>query len=95
MVCTLEELRSKDVINVVNGENLGRVDDLELDAETAVVTALVLYGRPRFWGIFGARENCVIGFRQIQLIGRDVILVRLGDSDVCESCTNEKRIIWR
>ncbi len=79
MVCTLEELRSKDVINVVNGENLGRVDDLELDAETAAVTALVLYGRPRIFGLFGPRDNCVIRFRQIRLIGKDTILVSLGE----------------
>ena len=46
MVCTLEELRSKDVINVVNGENLGRIDDLQMNAQTASVTALILYGRP-------------------------------------------------
>ena len=42
MVCTLEELRSKDVINVVNGENLGRIDDLQINAQTASVTALIL-----------------------------------------------------
>ena len=50
MVCTLEELRCKDVINIVNGENLGRVDDLQMDANSATVTALILYGRPRFFG---------------------------------------------
>ena len=65
MVCTLEELRSKDVINVVNGENLGRIDDLQMNAQTASVTALILYGRPRLWGIFGPRDNCIIDFRQI------------------------------
>lgn len=53
MVCTLEELRCKDVINIVNGENLGRVDDLQMDANSATVTALILYGRPRFFGILG------------------------------------------
>ena len=67
MVCTLEELRSKDVINVVNGENLGRIDDLQMNAQTASVTALILYGRPRLWGIFGPRDNCIIDFRQIRL----------------------------
>lgn len=41
MVCTLEELRCKDVINIVNGENLGRVDDLQMDANSATVTALI------------------------------------------------------
>lgn len=75
MVCTLEELRSKDVINVVNGENLGRIDDLQMNAQTASVTALILYGRPRLWGIFGPRDNCIIDFRQIRLVGKDVILV--------------------
>ncbi len=95
MICTLEELRSKDVINVVNGENLGRVDDLEMDAENAAVTALILYGRPRVLGLFGSRDNCIIGFRQIQLIGRDVILVRLEHSEFCKKGTNEKRIIRR
>ncbi len=95
MLCTLADLRTKDVINVVNGENLGRIDDLELDAQHASVTALVLYGKPKIFGLFGPRDNCIIGFRQIQLIGRDVILVRMGDSDSCENCTNEKGIIRR
>ena len=86
MVCTLEELRSKDVINVVNGENLGRIDDLQMNAQTASVTALILYGRPRLWGIFGPRDNCIIDFRQIRLVGKDVILVELGK--ICTDCTN-------
>lgn len=90
MVCTLEELRSKDVINVVNGENLGRVDDLELDVETAAVTALILYGRPKILGLFGPRENCVIGFRQIHLIGKDTILVALENIENCSTCTKIK-----
>ena len=90
MVCTLEELRSKDVINVVDGENLGRVDDLEVDAETAAVTALILYGRTRLLGLFGPRDNCVIGFRQIRLIGRDVILVELGAAGMYTKCTKIK-----
>ena len=86
MVCTLEELRSKDVINVVNGENLGRIDDLQMNAQTASVTALILYGRPRLWGLFGPRDNCIIDFRQIRLVGKDVILVELGK--ICTDCTN-------
>ncbi|MFR0949311.1 MAG: PRC-barrel domain-containing protein [Ruminococcus callidus] len=52
-MCTLEELRCKDVINIVNGENLGRVDDLQMNANSATVTALILYGRPRFFEFWG------------------------------------------
>ena len=47
MVCTLEELRCKDVINIVNGENLGRVDDLQMDANSATVTD---HAFSEFWG---------------------------------------------
>ncbi|WP_417148142.1 YlmC/YmxH family sporulation protein [Ruminococcus sp.] len=89
MRCTLEVLRQKDVINIVNGENLGRVDDLELDGETAAVHALILYGKPRFFGIFGPRENCVISFRQIRLIGVDTILVEWDNSGSCTVCTKQ------
>ncbi len=90
MVCTLEEIRNKDVINVLNGENLGQVDDVEFDAETAAVTALILYGRPRIFGLFGARENCVIAFHQIHLIGKDVILVEQDHFDDCTKYTKLK-----
>lgn len=88
MVCTLEELRCKDVINIVNGENLGRVDDLQMDANSATVTALILYGRPRFFGILGPRDNCIIDFRQIRLVGKDTILVELGNPSNCITCIN-------
>ena len=78
MVCTLEELRCKDVINIVNGEN----------ANSATVTALILYGRPRFFGILGPRDNCIIDFRQIRLVGKDAILVELGNPSNCTTCIN-------
>ena len=88
MVCTLEELRSKDVIHVVNGEYFGRIDDLQMNAQTASVTALIMYGRQRLWENFGPRDNYIIDFRQIRLVGKDVILVELGK--ICTDCTNIK-----
>ncbi len=91
MICTLTELRSKDVINIINGENLGRIDDIELDAETSSVTALILYGRPHIFGLFGSRDNCVIRFHEIRLIGQDVILVSMGKTNDCSDCINLRK----
>lgn len=91
MMCTLTELRSKDVINIVNGENLGRIDDIELDAETSSVTALILYGRPHIFGLFGSRDNCVIRFHEIRLIGQDAILVSMEKMGSCGNCTNLRK----
>ena len=48
MLCCIEELREKDVINVCDGENLGYVDDVRVDTQTHTIEALILYGKPRF-----------------------------------------------
>lgn len=84
MLCSLAELREKDVINMVSGENLGYADDVRVDTHSAVITGLILYGKPRYFGMFGAKERFVIPFERVKLIGRDVILVSLNDlSDMC------------
>jgi YlmC/YmxH family sporulation protein len=77
MVCSLSELKDKDVINVCNGENLGFADDIRIDTQTSAVTGIILYGKPRWFGVFGAREKSVIPYENIRLIGKDVILVAL------------------
>ena len=51
---TMYELCERDVINVTTGANLGRVDDLVIDEETATVQELVVYGRLRWFA--GARR---------------------------------------
>lgn len=84
MICSLTELRSKDVINIVNGENLGLADDISIDTKTSAVTGIILYGRPCIWGIFGKRQRLCISSSQIKLIGKDVILVSLeNNADMC------------
>ncbi len=79
MVCSLAELKNKDVINITNGENLGFADDISLDTVSAAVTGIILYGKPRYFGIFGPRERLIISYKQIRLIGKDVILVAVDD----------------
>lgn len=84
MLCCIEELREKDVINVCDGENLGYVDDVRVDTQTHTIEALILYGKPRFFGWFGAREIIAIPFTRVQLVGKDVILVCIPH----ENCTD-------
>ncbi len=84
MICSLTELRSKDVINIVNGENLGLADDISIDTKTSAVTGIILYGKPCILGIFGKRERLCIPNSMIRLIGKDVILVSIENSaDMC------------
>ncbi|MCH5304801.1 MAG: YlmC/YmxH family sporulation protein [Ruminococcus sp.] len=73
--CRLVELRNKEVISCENGCRIGCVDDLEVDTRDARVCALVIYGRLKFFGLLGRKDDCIIPWENIKLIGEDTILV--------------------
>jgi len=75
MISSFYELRDKDVVNVNNGERLGRICDVDIDLETARVCALILPGKCRCLGLFGREDDITITWNEITLIGEDVILV--------------------
>lgn len=75
MVCRIVELRHKEVINSSNGCRLGFVDDIEVDTLTSQVKAIIVFGRPRCFGILGRNEDITIPWCDIKLIGEDTILV--------------------
>lgn len=71
------ELRVKEVINLMDGRRLGWIDDLELDLESGRVTAVVVPGPSRLFGLLGREHETVIPWQHIRKIGADVILVDL------------------
>lgn len=73
---TFRELCSKEVVQLKDGACLGRVDDVELDADTARIESLLLLGRPRLFGLLGRDETLTIPWADIERIGLDAILVR-------------------
>ena len=76
MICSFRDLRDKEVVNCRDGALLGRVDDIELDTCKAEVLSLIIYGRPRCCGLLGREEDIIICWRDIEVIGEDIILVR-------------------
>lgn len=73
--CRISELKNKEVINSENGCRLGCVDDVEIDTVSACLIAIIIYGRPRFFGLFGRQEDIIIKWNHIELVGEDTILV--------------------
>ena len=69
MVCSLMELRCKEVVNIQNGACLGCVCDVEFDTCTAHICTLIIFGRPRFFGLFGREPDLIIPWDQIKCIG--------------------------
>lgn len=76
MVCGFEELRRREVIDISDGERLGFIDDVRIDLGTSAITALVIFGRPRIFGIFGRADDIVIPCGDIRVVGSEVILVK-------------------
>lgn len=74
---TLYELSQKDVIRLQTGENLGRVDDLVFETDSAKIERLILRGRPRWFGLFGRDDDLEINWQDIRSIGADVIMVEV------------------
>ena len=71
----ISSLRCKEVVNVCNGARLGYVSDLEVELPGGRVTALLVPGPSRFFGLFGRDSDYVIPWDCIRRIGEDIILV--------------------
>ncbi len=72
----------KDVVNVLDGKNLGQVSDLEINTQLGRIESIVVPGKGngKFFGFFGGGEEIMIPWRNIVKIGKDVILVRLDEA---------------
>lgn len=84
LIHSLSELREKEVINVVNGEKLGFIDDIEFENRQEKIAAFVIYGRKRLCGLLGKDRDIIITCEQIKLIGEDTVLVSIEKSN-CEN----------
>jgi len=70
------ELRSKQVINVIDGRVLGRICDVVFSRQSAKVLGFVVPGQIGF-SVFRKKSDMFIPFERICKIGHDVVLVEL------------------
>ena len=75
MECTINDLKSKEVIDIYTGVRLGFVADVEIDVEDGRLVSLVVPGAYRFMGLFGRENDNVVKWNQIKKIGEDIILI--------------------
>jgi len=72
---TLSEMQALDIIAVEDGRRLGNVQDLEINADSGQITALVVATQAG-GGFFKKQEEKLIDWERILKIGSDVILVK-------------------
>jgi len=88
---SLSLLCQKDVISIETGQNIGRVDDIEFCKENAKVEYLVIFGRPKFFGLLGRGEDLKIAWSSVLTVGKDAILVN--ECEIKEESKRKKFII--
>ena len=78
MEASFLELKSKQVINTVDGKCLGHITDVIFDVATACTLGFVVPAQSQgFLGLFKSGKDIFIPFECVCKIGVDVILVEL------------------
>jgi len=78
MEASFLELKSKQVINTVDGKCLGHISDIIFDVATACALGFVVPGQSSgFMGLFKSGKDIFIPFDCVCKIGIDAILVEL------------------
>ncbi len=71
----ISEMQNKEIISMVNGESYGHIVDVEINNEGNVVTFIAenkkMFRKPLLKG------EITFEFKDIEKIGKDVILVRV------------------
>jgi YlmC/YmxH family sporulation protein len=75
MLCRFSEFRYKEVISVKTGTRLGYVCDAEFQAAEGRISALVVPGKAKYFGLLGREEDYILPWECITRVGEDIILV--------------------
>lgn len=73
----ISDLRTREIINIVDGRRLGVIKDIDIDLEEGKIKALILPGSGRVMSFWGREEEFIVSWEKIVKIGMDVILVEV------------------
>lgn len=73
----LSDLQNKDIVNVVDGKNIGNIIDVKIDEEKGNIVAFIIEPNKNFFSFFNKGMDTEIGWNSITKIGEDVILVKI------------------
>ena len=76
MIERIAELKDRQVVNILDGNVLGFVGDIELDTTSGKLSALVIYGKPKAMGFLGREDDLIIPWEDIDVLGSETILVK-------------------
>ncbi len=93
---TLSDLKRKEVVDVRSGIMLGRVDDIEINGADSSLKSMIVFGRPKMFGILGRDQDIIIKNSQVTLVGRDCILVHMDNlSDITTNTPFSTKTLYK
>lgn len=95
MKCTLAELRNKEIINIKNGARMGYVDDVEFDTDDSMIKSFIVYGRSRFFGLFGREDDIILTCDDIEIIGVDTVLISADEAKLAKRRTLQPKSLLK
>lgn len=84
MRCCVTDLQAKSVISLKDGCKIGDVCDVEVDTCTGKITAIVVFGNKRMFGLGGREKDICIEWEKIEVIGDDTVLVNFDCPPECK-----------
>lgn len=91
MEITFLELRSKEVVNIIDGRKLGRIIDVLFDTRQSRICGVIVPGE-RSFNFFKRSDDILVPWKNIIKIGEDVILVELFLGPHRGGVKNQKRL---
>lgn len=73
----LSDLQNKDIVNVVDGKNIGSIIDVKIDEASGNIVSFIIEPNKHFFSFFNKCADTEIKWQNITKIGEDVILVKL------------------
>jgi YlmC/YmxH family sporulation protein len=73
----LSDLQNKDIVNTIDGRNVGNIIDVKIDQLNGTILSLVVEPNKKMISFMNRGVEEEISWKNIERIGEDVILVRL------------------
>ena len=73
----LSDLQNKDIVNTMDGRNVGNIIDVKIDQISGAIVSLVVEPNKKMLSFMNRGAEEEISWKNIERIGEDVILVRL------------------
>ena len=87
------ELNCKEVICLCDGRRLGFISDARVEIPEGRVSAIIVPGKGKLFGLLGCRNDYVIPWNCIKRIGPDIVLVDIKPED-CRVLRNRPKLMF-